>query len=180
MREKDKAELRPRECGVMRGRTTDVGPTSNGFIFRIGRISAAQPKSFGLRPAERENDHDRDITIRHQGAFAEANRPSVERGRCSAVSFSGGRRIDPALSLQRIRQGLDDLRRRCSRRSGPTKEPVDDQTQGVQLATMQNLARYWATDYDWRNVEAKLNAPAAVHHRDRRARHSFRSRSIEA
>ena len=38
------------------------------------------------------------------------------------------------------------------------KETVADQSQGVQLATMQKLAHYWATDYDWRKVEAKLNA----------------------
>ena len=44
------------------------------------------------------------------------------------------------------------------RPSGLTRETVTDTTQGVQLATMQKLARYWATDYDWRKVEAKLNA----------------------
>ena len=40
----------------------------------------------------------------------------------------------------------------------PTKELVDDRSQGVQLATMQALASYWTTDYDWRRLEAKLNA----------------------
>ncbi len=40
----------------------------------------------------------------------------------------------------------------------PEKETVDDQSQGVQLATMQKLARYWATEYDWRKCEARLNA----------------------
>ncbi|MHC5778973.1 epoxide hydrolase family protein [Nostoc sp.] len=53
---------------------------------------------------------------------------------------------------------LDDLRRRIAATRWPEKETVADQSQGVQLATMQKLARYWATDYDWRKVEAKLKA----------------------
>ncbi len=53
---------------------------------------------------------------------------------------------------------LDDLRRRIVATRWPEKEPVADASQGVQLATMQKLARYWATDYDWRKCEAKLNA----------------------
>jgi pimeloyl-ACP methyl ester carboxylesterase len=53
---------------------------------------------------------------------------------------------------------LEDLRRRVLATKWPKKETVADATQGVQLATMQKLARYWATDYDWRKAEAKLNA----------------------
>ena len=53
---------------------------------------------------------------------------------------------------------LVDLRRRVAATRWPDRETVTDQSQGVQLATMQKLARYWATDYDWRKCEAKLNA----------------------
>jgi pimeloyl-ACP methyl ester carboxylesterase len=53
---------------------------------------------------------------------------------------------------------LDDLRRRIEATRLPTKELVEDRSQGVQLATIQELARYWANDYDWRKAEAKLNA----------------------
>jgi pimeloyl-ACP methyl ester carboxylesterase len=53
---------------------------------------------------------------------------------------------------------LAELRSRISATRWPDRETVTDQTQGVQLATTQALARYWATDYDWRKVEAKLNA----------------------
>ena len=53
---------------------------------------------------------------------------------------------------------IDDLRRRIAATRWPTKELVADRSQGVQLAAMQELARYWATDYDWRKAEAKLNA----------------------
>ena len=53
---------------------------------------------------------------------------------------------------------LDELRRRIVATQWPEKETVSDQSQGVPLATMRELARYWATDYDWRKAEAKLNA----------------------
>jgi pimeloyl-ACP methyl ester carboxylesterase len=53
---------------------------------------------------------------------------------------------------------LTELRRRIRATQWPEKETVADQSQGVPLAPMQELARYWATDYDWRKVEAKLNA----------------------
>jgi hypothetical protein len=53
---------------------------------------------------------------------------------------------------------LDDLRQRINATKWPERETVTDASQGVQLATMQRLARYWATEYDWRTVEAKLNA----------------------
>src|SRR4029079_16734684 len=53
---------------------------------------------------------------------------------------------------------FDDLRRRIAATRWPSKELVDDRTQGVQLATVQELARYWASDYDFGRVEAKLNA----------------------
>jgi pimeloyl-ACP methyl ester carboxylesterase len=53
---------------------------------------------------------------------------------------------------------LAELRRRIAATRWPEKETVPDQSQGVPLATMRELARYWATDYDWRKGEAKLKA----------------------
>ncbi|PYU68966.1 MAG: multidrug MFS transporter, partial [Acidobacteria bacterium] len=53
---------------------------------------------------------------------------------------------------------LTELRRRINATKWPERETVADATQGVQLATMQNLTRYWGTDYDWRKCETKLNA----------------------
>ncbi|PWV46525.1 epoxide hydrolase family protein [Chitinophaga sp. S165] len=53
---------------------------------------------------------------------------------------------------------LDDLRRRVQATKWPKPETVSDASQGVQFATMQKLAAYWAKDYDWRKIEAKLNA----------------------
>jgi pimeloyl-ACP methyl ester carboxylesterase len=55
-------------------------------------------------------------------------------------------------------EAVEDLRRRVATTNWPEKETVGDQSQGVPLAPMQELARYWATDYDWRKVEARLHA----------------------
>lgn len=55
-------------------------------------------------------------------------------------------------------EALIDLRRRILATHWPDREIVTDHSQGVQMATIQELARYWATDYDWRKFEAKLNA----------------------
>jgi pimeloyl-ACP methyl ester carboxylesterase len=53
---------------------------------------------------------------------------------------------------------LTELRRRINATKWPERETVTDASQGVQLATIQALARYWGTEYDWRKVEARLNA----------------------
>ena len=53
---------------------------------------------------------------------------------------------------------LDDLRRRVAATRWPSTELVKDRSQGVQLATVQELARYWTGEYDWRRAEARLNA----------------------
>src|SRR5438128_1345799 len=53
---------------------------------------------------------------------------------------------------------LTEMRRRINATRWPEKETVADTSQGVPLAPLQDLARYWATDYDWRKCEAKLNA----------------------
>jgi pimeloyl-ACP methyl ester carboxylesterase len=61
-------------------------------------------------------------------------------------------------SIELPQEDLDELRRRIAATRWPTKELVDDRSQGVQLATMQALSRYWTMDYDWRACEARLNA----------------------
>jgi len=53
---------------------------------------------------------------------------------------------------------LSELRRRINATKWPERETVSNATQGVQLATMQALARYWGTEYDWRKIEARLSA----------------------
>src|SRR5262245_38971841 len=56
------------------------------------------------------------------------------------------------------KEQIDDLRRRIAAARLPSKELVDDRSQGVQLATIEALASYWASDYDFRRIEARLNA----------------------
>jgi hypothetical protein len=53
---------------------------------------------------------------------------------------------------------IAELRRRIEATRWPPKELVDDRSQGVQLAALQALARFWTSDYDWRACESKLNA----------------------
>src|SRR5262249_32583159 len=74
---------------------------------------------------------------------------------------AAGMSADPAVRPFRVDiagEAIADLRQRIAAWRPPEREPVDDQSQGVQLATVQDLANYWATDYDWRRCEAKLNA----------------------
>src|SRR5882757_10374102 len=84
----------------------------------------------------------------------------------AAAAFSS-LATDPAAESEEIRPfhidmapetDLADLRRRIVATRWPERETVQDQSQGVQLATVQALARYWATEYDWRKCEAKLKA----------------------
>ncbi len=75
---------------------------------------------------------------------------------------------------------LDELRRRILAMRWPEKELVADQSQGVQFATMQKLARYWATELRLAQDRSEAERAAAVHHRDRRTRHSLHPCAVEA
>ncbi|GEO12939.1 epoxide hydrolase family protein [Microvirga aerophila] len=75
----------------------------------------------------------------------------------SVSSNLGDTSIRP-FRIQVSDEALADLRRRLATTKWPQRETVTDASQGVQLATMQKLARYWHTEYDWRKVEARLNA----------------------
>ena len=68
-------------------------------------------------------------------------------------------------------EDLDELRRRVAATRWPDRETVTDQSQGVQLAKIQELVRYWGGGYDWRKAEAKLNALPQFMTDDRRRRH---------
>ena len=70
---------------------------------------------------------------------------------------SGATEIRP-FQIEVPEQDLDDLRKRIAATRWPSKELVDDRSQGVQLSTIQALANFWETEYDWRTCEANLNA----------------------
>jgi pimeloyl-ACP methyl ester carboxylesterase len=69
-----------------------------------------------------------------------------------------GDAIRPFRSVNVPEEALVDLRRRIVATRWPDRETVEDASQGVQLSTIQALARYWATEYDWRKIEAKMNS----------------------
>jgi len=81
---------------------------------------------------------------------------------CLALTSTSAREInDAAIRPFRVtvpEKQLVELRSRIAASRFPTKELVTDRSQGVQLATMRELARYWATEYDWRKFEARLNS----------------------
>ena len=110
--------------------------------------ASARGSSTGARPGGsgatcRGGEHPRHTT---SGGSASATEP---RGSSTAVR---------QFQIGFAEAELDDLRRRINATRWPERETVNDDSQGVPLATMQELARYWATDYDWRRCEAKLNA----------------------
>ena len=76
----------------------------------------------------------------------------------SATTEQSGARAIRLFRVEVPDAALEDLRRRIASVRWPTKELVDDRSQGVQLATMQELVRYWSTDYDWGRCQARLNA----------------------
>src|SRR3954470_5285359 len=80
--------------------------------------------------------------------------PSMARGQAATAMDTSIRPFRVHISDEK----LADLRARIQATRWPTKELVGDRSQGVQLATLKAPAGYWATDYDWRKAEAKLNA----------------------
>ena len=75
----------------------------------------------------------------------------------AAAETAGNQAIRP-FHINIPEEDLADLKRRLAATRWPEKEPVVDDSQGVPLAMLQDLVRYWRTDYDWRKVEARLNA----------------------
>ncbi len=104
------------------------------------------------------------IATTQLGRFGSANAQSSQtKPKETATTQPGTVQSTDTTAIRRFhinipQAALVDLRQRIAATRWPDKETVADQSQGVQLATMQELARYWATDYDWRKVEAKLNA----------------------
>ena len=93
------------------------------------------------------------------GSFGLFNaQPATAAPAGAGVHSPAGGSIRPFPKIHFSGQELADLRRRVGTARWPGKETVPDQAQGTQLATVQQLARYWATKYDWRTCESTLNA----------------------
>ena len=98
------------------------------------------------------------IVVTHTSVGAQDGAENgVSDARTQVKPSAGADSIKP-FRVQFPDEALADLKRRIVAMRWPDKELVTDQSQGVPLATVQKLARYWATEYDWRKVEAKLNA----------------------
>ncbi|WP_341487629.1 epoxide hydrolase family protein [Pararhizobium sp. A13] len=98
-------------------------------------------------------------------AYAETSSPVRSGVEVAQASVNGASEAQPAVDetirpfqFRATDEALADLRRRIAATKWPEQELVNDATQGVQLATMQKLAHYWSTDYDWRKAEERLNA----------------------
>ena len=91
-------------------------------------------------------------------AFAITMISLIPTTRSHAASTTDDREAIRPYNINIPEEALTDLRQRIKATRWPDKETVSDQSQGVQLATMQKLTRYWSTDYDWRKCEAKLKA----------------------
>jgi len=114
-------------------------------------VLAQQPANSGAQAEETVRAHAAgDGAIRSVSKETALNQPHI--GRSTETTSIRPFRVNVP------QEALDDLRRRINATKWPEREYVTDQTQGVQLATVQKLARYWAADYDWRKAEAKLNA----------------------
>src|SRR5471030_3493843 len=89
-----------------------------------------------------------------QLAFADTNQAITE----AAPAPGGDKTAIRPLRVHVPETQLIDLRRRIKATRWPERETVSDDSQGVPLAMIQEVARHWSTDYDWRKCEAKLNA----------------------
>ncbi|MGW9029987.1 epoxide hydrolase family protein [Streptomyces sp. NPDC055722] len=99
------------------------------------------------------------MTAATAGSFGLLSAPSASAAEWGSDfhPWPGGGRIRP-FRVHFPEKDLVDLRRRVASARWPENETVADQSQGVQLATMKEIARYWASGYDWRKIEARLNA----------------------
>jgi pimeloyl-ACP methyl ester carboxylesterase len=126
--------------------TVRPGATTRRTVLTFGAIAGATYLALLAAPGCARTDP------------AAAARPSFEAAqpaRFSAAAEAGA--IRP-FRFRASDEALADLRRRIAATNWPERETVSDASQGVQLATMEKLAKYWANDYDWRKCEARLNA----------------------
>jgi pimeloyl-ACP methyl ester carboxylesterase len=137
-------------------------PSSNGASGSDGNSFGVFAASDPLRTGGREH-FQKGLDMIHFGqttfaaAFGGLFALVVLAASAPAAAAPDDRSIHP-FQFHATDDALADLRRRIAATKWPSQETVADGSQGVQLATMRELARYWHTEYDWRKVEARLNA----------------------
>jgi pimeloyl-ACP methyl ester carboxylesterase len=138
--------LEPVSTSLVDSSTTLETLKQNRGVFRVTRLAVA---AFGLllvAAASPAQDKKEDTSMSQLSTL-----------QLDAAPHTGTAEIRP-FHINVPEEQLIDLRRRIAATQWPERETVNDATQGVRLATMRKLAHYWATDYDWRKVEARLNA----------------------
>src|SRR6185295_19505703 len=121
---------------------------------RRSRASGRMPATVSRRNADRgagQGAHGRDAPTRRR-------RSCHQRPRSAVMSVTTDATAIRPFRIEVPEEQLAELRRRLAATRWPSSELVTDRSQGVQRATIQALARYWATDHDWRACEARLNA----------------------
>ena len=155
---------------------------------KLGRAGVPQPQ---LLPRSRSRRSLRGVggaATLHRGAPVPLSGRSVSESRGDAYVHQPrvlGGPLPRGMRILAVRpfhvdiaeEAVTDPRRRIAAWRPPEREPVDDQSQGVRLATVQDLANYWATEYDWR-VRSAAERAAAVQDRDRRPRRPFHPRPV--
>src|ERR671919_1911423 len=147
-------------CAVLRALTNrGRRRVSNGSRYRPTIERRALSRDQGTQGPDQGPDQGlrRATTCRRDGQapgrrLAKETRMSVTTGKSTDASA-----IRP-FTIEVPEADLEDLRARIAATRWPDNETVEDFSQGVQLAFIQALARYWATEYDWRKCEARLNA----------------------
>jgi pimeloyl-ACP methyl ester carboxylesterase len=121
-----------------------------GLAFSLSRPTVAEAQTIGAGTQARP-------TLSRKPIMTQLNTVNVPAAAPASREAAGEDAIRP-FRAHVPDADVADLRRRLQATRWPTKELVEDRSQGVQLATLKALVRYWATDYDWRKAEAKLNA----------------------
>src|SRR5687768_11055280 len=150
-----------RTCTQNRG-TASSGPRArDGTARRLGIFGIALASCLPLASAVRAQavtaSREARPTFDRSKNMTETTTVDVPRETAAPRATTAGESVRP-FRYRASDEELAELRRRILATRWPEKETVTDHTQGVQLATMQKLARYWTTEYDWRKVEAKLNS----------------------
>jgi len=152
----------------MKDTTTETGSATRGTrrardstarLPRIGALGFAVCASFSALAHAQTGSASRDArpTLHRSATMTATNITDVQPNVVASGTVPGDTSIRP-FKVHVSDEALTDLRRRIQATRWPEKETVADASQGVQLATIRALAGYWETAYDWRKVEAKLNA----------------------
>src|SRR5258706_1057338 len=126
--------------------------TKGGLVMKS---SWRQAIRFGIIPVITVVIGFKEVPMSHAGTTVSAN--TKDRTDVAAAADAGKDAIRP-FHLNFPEAELADLRKRINATKWPERETVTDASQGVQLATIQKLARYWGTEYNWSPCEARLNA----------------------